>query len=162
MTRQPRIWMVVLAVLAFALGACRGPDSTAPTPTSVPVLLTPPSEVAVPEVPGAEPLPVEPWKDVNRAEWQPAYIRTVVAFWYPPILQVVVEGDLPTPCHTLHAGLYPETAPGVVDLRLMVEPPPPDKICVQVLQPFKVVINLQPPVPPVRVLVNGKAAFIGR
>ncbi len=160
-----RAWWLLALAGALALNGCRAQAENTPsaaaaegTPTAM-VLITP-VQARVPEVPGATPIPLEPWSEGASLPQVP--IRSVAALWMQPILQVIVEGDLPTPCHKLRAVLNPKVPPGVVDIRLVAEPPAQDVACAQVIQPFKVVLNIQPPSPPVRVLVNGRAAHIVR
>ncbi len=118
--------------------------------------------VETPLGPLATPIPLEPLKELRGKGLREAPIERAVAVWTGSVLKVVVAGQLPTPCHRLRAGMKPNSPPGTVELLLYVQPPSEDQACAQQVVPYEVELAVQPATLPVRVLVNGKAAFINR
>jgi hypothetical protein len=60
---------------------------------------------------------------------------------YPLQINLSVKGSLPTPCHRPRAALTPPDAAGVIAVELY-SLTKPDEICIQMVQPFEVVIPL--------------------
>ena len=110
----------------------------------------------------ATPVPLEPFKELRGKGLREAQIETAVAVWTGSVLKVVVTGPLPSPCHRLRASMKPNTPPGTVELLLYVQAPAEGQACAQQVESYEVELAVQPPTLPVRVLVNGKAAFINR
>lgn len=60
---------------------------------------------------------------------------------YPVQLALVLQGNLPTPCHELRAEVAEPDEQGriVVDVYSLFDP---EEVCIQVLQPFKETVEL--------------------
>ncbi len=149
-------WVLLLALVGgvLVLWGCSSPESE---PTSE-AASTPSTMLG----PLATPVPLEPLKELRGKGLREAQIETAVAVWTGSVLKVVVTGQLPSPCHRLRASVKPNTPPGTVELLLYVQAPAEGQACAQQVESYEVELAVQPPTLPVRVLVNGKAAFINR
>lgn len=149
-------WVLLLALVGgvFILWGCASrTDESTPEATGTSVTTLGPL---------ATPIPLEPLKELQGKGLREAQLDKVVAVWTGSVLKVVVTGQLPTPCHRLRASMKPNTPPGTVELLLYVQEPAEGQACIQKVEPYEVELAVQPPTLPVRVLVNGVAAFINR
>lgn len=65
-----------------------------------------------------------------------------------------VDGTQPTPCHGL--GWFVAAGSDPIEVTLWSEPPPPGRVCVQVIEPFSIEIDLGPLEPGTEVVLNGE------
>ncbi len=140
-------------------------DATAPTPTSnapmdIPTSLPDPivgqATVAPPPTP---PEPIRPRPEDAMMQRDNVYIEKVDLLTlesYPLQFNLVIVGNLPTPCHELRVKIDPPDAQNriMVGVYSVVSP---EKICIQVLSPFSQTIPLGSFAPGhYTVWVNGK------
>ncbi len=142
--------------LIFLLLGC----TSAPQPTSQPIETESPAAGQASLAPEATPVPLEPWNSLHGKGFAPASVKQVTALWTGTVLKIVVEGDMPSPCHRLRASVRPNTPPAIVDVRLFLQEPPEGQDCLQVLTDYTVEITVQPQALPMQVLVNGQPASI--
>jgi hypothetical protein len=77
---------------------------------------------------------------------------------YPLQIMLLLEGNLPTPCHQLRINVNPPDADNKINIDVY-SVFSPDKICIQVLVPFEVSFNMGSyPPGEYSVLVNGEPA----
>jgi len=108
--------LLIAALLAFA--AC-GADT--PSTTSTPATTAPTGEEA------------------------PAYIDSVEFIFlesYPVQVRAIVSGNLPTPCHTADWRIGETGAEGSVTLAVFSTLADPDAVCIQVLEPFEITVDI--------------------
>jgi predicted small lipoprotein YifL len=60
---------------------------------------------------------------------------------FPPQFNLVIRGNLPTPCHQLHVVQNDPDAQNRINIEV-ISLVDPDQICIQVLQPFEEVVSL--------------------
>lgn len=65
-----------------------------------------------------------------------------------------IDGTQPTPCHGV--GWIVEPGDGRVEVTVWSEPPPPDTVCAQVIEPFSIEIDLGPVETETEVVLNGE------
>jgi len=68
---------------------------------------------------------------------------------------LMVDGTQPTPCHELGWIVRPD---GRIEVTIWSVPPAPDVVCAQVIEPFRIEIDLGPAVAGTEVVVNGEVA----
>lgn len=125
--------LFVAALLAGILAGC-GPEEAAVEPQPQPT-----------DSANAQPLPtdvIEPGK--GGPVQGPVYLShasIIVMESFPVQVSVLLQGDLPTPCHSFHYTLAEPDAENAIHLSLYSEAEP-DVMCIQVLQPFEESIRL--------------------
>ena len=136
---------IFLLVALILVTAC----SPAMEPTSEPGAGPPDSAVTSPaqdDMSTNEPLtnPLAPQPDDSKLTRGNVFIEesgVVIRESYPPQISLMINGNLPTPCHQLRAEVHePDTDNKIsVDVYTVVDP---DMICTQVLKPFSEGIDL--------------------
>jgi hypothetical protein len=126
--------VILFAVVSFLLAACgqaETPADTTPTP----------SKGGSPAAPGPA-FPTEPGNPGDGTG--PVYLSSaalIVMESYPVQVSVLVQGDLPTPCHQFGYALTRlEDEPGFS--LVLYSTAAADAVCVQMLQPFEESIRL--------------------
>ena len=136
--------------------AASPPSPPPPTPTSP----SPPSRMCLEAVPAQPANPFAPQPGDEKLQRGSIYLDSthlLVMESYPPQYRLALAGSLPTPCHQLRIQLHePDTAGKIeVDVYSLTDP---DRMCMQVLQPFDAAIPLQYPAGKYSLWVNGQQA----
>jgi len=136
----------VVTVLALGSVACGSGEATSSgiTQTGITTATDPPTDTTA----GPRTEPVEDTTTTvgtaePAAEDRPAYIRNVevsILESFPPQVSLEIQGDHPTPCHET----LTEVSEDGSDYTVMVwsAAPEPGSTCVQVLEPFEVVVPI--------------------
>lgn len=147
----------LLLFLILLVTACTPQPQTTPDPET-PVTSPPGGGVSTNE-PVLNPFAPQPNdQDLTRG---PAYLNKVdlpIRESFPPQVSLVLEGDLPTPCHKLRV----EVSEPDIENKIMVDVysvADPNQVCTQVLEPFEASIDLGTfPTGHYTVWVNGQMA----
>lgn len=128
--------IVQLIVVITLLSACTGAlvDNTSPTPDDSQT----PNDNSVPDgVDTRNPLePVEDEENMSQGEVFIDSSELLILESYPLQIRLLVEGNLPTPCHQLRATMEAPDDQGNIHIKLysLVDP---EAICIQMLEDFE-------------------------
>ena len=146
------VWLTILLVTSCAPqpGATPKPDTA---------VTSPPEDIMPTNEPNLAPYAPKPDdENLNRGNVHINEASLVIRESYPPQISLSINGDLPTPCNELRVEIDAPTQENkiMVDVYSLVDP---DKVCIQVLQPFQEYIDLGIfPVGHYSVWVNGEMA----
>jgi hypothetical protein len=137
-----KMLVVFLALALVILGAACSPQSPEPlAPADTPAVGPGPDQPAAPGAPStpATTLPEDEGMQRGNVFIDGVQILTLESF--PPQFNLVVTGNLPTPCHQLRYLVNEPDAQNNIDVEVfsLVSP---DQMCIQVLQPFEETISL--------------------
>jgi hypothetical protein len=146
--------VLVIAVMLAACGPAQAP-AVSPTEPAVPPATEPaaPSQpdnsypgpsAFVPDTTSAYPVPLEPLPGDENLRREDVFIDSteiLIMESFPPQFSLIIEGNLPTPCHRLRASVEEPDAQNRINVELftLVDP---NHICIQVLSPFSETIPL--------------------
>ena len=129
------IWLIMLLIIS-----CVPQPRVTPNPNTA--VTSPPEDIMPTNEPNLNPFAPQP-EDENLSRGN-VYINEaslVIRESYPPQISLSIKGDLPTPCNKLRVKIeVPDQ-----DNKIMVEVYSlvnPDKVCIQVLEPFEESIGL--------------------
>ena len=151
-----KVRILYLLIFLFAVSCAPQPQATTGPDTAV---TNPPEDNMSTNQPNLNPFAPKPG-DSNLTRGN-AYINEaslMIRESYPPQISLSLSGDLPTPCNKLRVKIdAPDPKNKIVaDVYSVVDP---DKVCIQVLQPFQEYIDLGMfPTGHYSVWVNGEMA----
>jgi hypothetical protein len=140
--------VLVITVLLAACGPARAPVASptdpAASPTTEPVAPSQPDDSYpgpssfAPDNSSAYPVPMEPLPGDENLERGNVFIDSteiLIMESFPLQFSLIIDGNLPTPCHQLRANLSEPDAQNRINVELftLVDP---THICIQVLKPF--------------------------
>ena len=144
------VWLIVF----FAV-SCIPQSQATPDPNTA--ITSPPEDNMSTNQPNLNPFASKPGDEkLTRGN---VYINTaslMIRESYPPQISLSIKGDLPTPCNKLRVKIdVPDQENKIiVDVYSLIDP---DKVCIQVLEPFEEAIDLGTfPTGHYSVCVNGK------
>lgn len=139
---------IAISLFILSMMGCSILPSSDQTPTPSPMPAFPPS--------GYEPQPGD-----DQLTWDQAFVELegsslAIMESYPIQVSVILNGNLPDPCHQLRV----VAAPAIAEKRINLEVysvTDPGKVCITVLQPFSATVGLGSyPTGHYSVFVNGK------
>jgi hypothetical protein len=144
------ILFLIFLIVSCAPQATPGPDTAVTSP--------PENDISTNE-PNTNPFAPQPGDaDLTRGNIYINESSLVIRESYPPQISLSISGDLPTPCNQLRAEVSPPDQENniKVDVYTVIDP---DKVCIQVLEPFEENIDLGTfPTGHYAVWVNGEKA----
>jgi hypothetical protein len=146
------LWSLILFAVSCApqLQTATGPDTA---------VTSPPEDNMSTNQPNLNPFAPKPGDEkLTRGNVYINEASLVIRESYPPRISLSISGDLPTPCNELRAEISPPNQENkiMVDVYSLVDP---DKVCIQVLEPFQESIDLGTfPTGHYSVWVNGEMA----
>ena len=134
---------LTIALLITILAASCTSTPTASTTLPPDTAVTSPPEGTMPSnQPPVNPFAPQPGdENLVRGEIFLQEASLVIRESFPPQVSLMLQGDLPTPCHALRAILNPPDAENkiIVEAYSVVDP---DRMCTQVLRPFDESLDL--------------------
>ena len=129
------LWLIVLLAVSCA-------PQPQPTPNPDTVVTSPPEDNMVTNQPNSNPFAPKPGDE--KLTGGNVYINEaslVIRESYPPQISLFLSGDLPTPCNVLRVKIDSPNQENkiIVDVYSLIDP---DKVCIQVLEPFQEYIDL--------------------
>jgi hypothetical protein len=147
---------ILLLLMLLAVACAPQPQSTTGPDTPV---TSPPEDNMSTNEPSRNPFAPEPGDaDLTRGNVYINEASLVIRESYPPQISLALSGELPTPCNQLRAEISPPNQENkiFVDVYSVIDP---NKVCVQVLEPFEEYIDLGTfPAGHYSVWVNGEMA----
>jgi len=128
-----------LLLMLLAVSCVPQPQATPGPDTAV---TSPPEANASTNEPNVSPFSPQPGDaDLTRGNVYINESSLVIRESYPPQISLSMSGELPTPCNRLRAEVSPPDQENkiMVDVYTVIDP---DKVCIQVLEPFEENIDL--------------------
>jgi hypothetical protein len=128
-------WLVMLLIISCAPQTQAGPGPDTP-------VTSPPEDVMLTSEPILNPFAPQPGdKKLTRGTVYLNDPSLMIRESSPPQISLSIDGDLPTPCNKLRVKTHMPDQDNriMVDVYSLVDP---DKVCIQVLEPFRESIDL--------------------
>lgn len=144
-----------------ATSVISSPPATVEAPMATSVIASPPATISYPStfsVPTMLPILYLPRENDVALTRGPVFLENIdilVMESYPPQYVLSLQGSLPTPCHELRVQVQPPDAEGNIRIEVY-SVTDPQRMCVQVLKPFAVRIQLLSGTGEYTFWVNGK------